>query len=88
MIRYNVTHIVVDVAHIARDHISLAKLNAIGYRVASNGRYIVYEAPPPAALMTVTDCMPSGAASEEMCIAKGCEWVPHFNGPWCQVRAL
>ncbi len=38
--RYNVTHIVVDVQHIARDRISLHHINALAYRVASNGRSV------------------------------------------------
>ena len=37
---YNITHIVVDVNEIERDHVDIRAINALAYRVASNGRCV------------------------------------------------
>ena len=40
IVHYNITHIVVDVNEIERDHVDIRAINALAYRVASNGRCV------------------------------------------------
>ena len=37
-LKYNITHIVVDWAHLERDKVNLHGINSIAYRTVSNGR--------------------------------------------------
>jgi hypothetical protein len=45
----------------------------------------VYQTLPQKMYAKVVDCLPGKQVTEELCSAKGCEWVKYFDGPWCQV---
>lgn len=78
----------VDWDHLARDTVLLRPINSIAYRAASNGRHVVYQVVPRQQLENVIDCLPGEHATEEACLAAGCEWVPYALGAWCQLAAV
>lgn len=84
---YRVNYIVLD-WHAIRDY-NLNFIHSVAYRVAANGRFIVYEVLPTDQLIP-KDCAPlvSNGMSAEHCIATGCSWIPNSPGPWCQIPPI
>lgn len=80
-------YIVVDVHRIST--FSMRHINAIAYRVASNGRFIVYKVVPYDLLENTKDCLKdtaSASINEDSCEQKGCIWAASAPGkPWCHV---
>ena len=84
ILKHNMTHMVFQAAETSRWDINF--LNSYAYRVASNGRSTVYKFAPRETFENPQDCAPKEAIDESKCIARNCVWVPHFKGPWCQVK--
>jgi Trefoil (P-type) domain len=84
LLHYNVTHITVPWEH--RKLFNVEFLNAVGTRLTSNGRVTVYEIAREELATAGKPCDPAAPnLFEKECRAKGCMYLPRFNGAKCQL---
>lgn len=91
VLKYNISHIVVDWAQRTRDGVNMAGINSVAHRAASNGRYVIYDVVSRERLTKVEDCLtkPEIAVNREECAAQGCIWEdPKDGSAVCQRPAI